>query len=240
MGKKVKSRSSVDSKKAGSQEEEECAFPSILLDTQPPNKLPHQHPEVLLPGHIWVLRNFLSQQECCAWIHHMESSSSNARNKLEYVQQRGTRYLAARECFRFHCNDAVMAHRLYQRLLVATRLFEQLPRHPGGNDQPVTFNPNIRIYKYEKGMSFGKHVDDSNVVPGLGVTRMTVLIYLSDCQGGATRFEPGVAFQPAAGAVLLHVHGNMCLEHQADPVRSGTKWVLRTDLVYNNPDKEQL
>jgi hypothetical protein len=32
--------------------------------------------------------------------------------------------------------------------------------------------------------------------------------------------------------MLLHVHGDHCLEHEADPVVDGTKYVLRTDIVF--------
>ena len=81
-------------------------------------------------------------------------------------------------------------------------------------------------------MSFGQHIDESNYIPGVGETRLTILIYLSDCVGGATRFEHDVAFQPTAGSLLLHVHGDDCLLHEAEAVQSGIKYVLRTDLVY--------
>jgi hypothetical protein len=88
-------------------------------------------------------------------------------------------------------------------------------------------------------MRFGRHVDDSNETER-GTTQVTVLVYLSDCQGGATRFHvsnattrtTNVAFEPQAGAILFHVHGEKCLEHEADPVLGGTKYVLRTDLIY--------
>jgi hypothetical protein len=63
---------------------------------------------------------------------------------------------------------------------------------------------------------------------------------LSECGGGATRFvgdhtavsSPEIAFSPQAGAMLIHVHGDDCLVHEADPVTSGIKYVLRTDLVF--------
>ena len=52
--------------------------------------------------------------------------------------------------------------------------------------------------------------------------------------GGATRFEKNLAsFEPVQGSILLHIHGNDCLLHEADPVTSGIKYVLRTDLVYS-------
>lgn len=120
--------------------------------------------------------------------------------------------------------------------------------------RPVACNGNIRIYRYEKGMSFGRHYDGSNAIdrfPG-GCTELTVLIYLSSCRGGATRFYPphqtggrgkkgkkgidsgatGVAFVPEAGSILMHTHGARCLEHEAEPVIEGTKYVLRTDIVF--------
>jgi hypothetical protein len=154
---------------------------------------------------------------------------------------------------------------------------------------PVTCNPNLRVYKYTRGHSFGRHVDESVAVtlPGWGETRaalatgrprteLTVLINLSDCGGGATRFyyhddggpaddgggdgssnhrpvkrgrpqqqrqrternpkatarKKSFAFAPRAGTMLLHVHGDHCLEHEGEPVLEGTKYVLRTDLVF--------
>jgi len=62
-------------------------------------------------------------------------------------------------------------------------------------------------------MSFGKHYDGSNSTEE-GETEITVLVYLSDCVGGATRFYPpqkkkqSVAFAPKEGAILLHIHGD--------------------------------
>jgi len=119
--------------------------------------------------------------------------------------------------------------------------------------KPVACNGNIRIYKYEKGMSFGRHYDGSSDIDRFaGSTELTVLIYLSSCRGGATRFHPpqqtggrgkknrkgnesegrGVAFIPEAGSILMHMHGDRCLEHEADPVIKGIKYVLRTDIVF--------
>eukprot|EP00521_Asterionellopsis_glacialis_P018425 CAMPEP_0195293944 /NCGR_PEP_ID=MMETSP0707-20130614/13808_1 /TAXON_ID=33640 /ORGANISM="Asterionellopsis glacialis, Strain CCMP134" /LENGTH=138 /DNA_ID=CAMNT_0040354779 /DNA_START=267 /DNA_END=683 /DNA_ORIENTATION=+ len=105
--------------------------------------------------------------------------------------------------------------------------------------RPVGCNENLRLYRYEKGMSFGRHFDGSHPVERLkGDTEITVLIYLSSCGGGATRFYPpksskkSFAFDPQPGAILFHVHGDRCLEHEADPVLNGLKYVLRTDIVY--------
>jgi hypothetical protein len=208
--------------KKGNQTKETC-FPSHLLVAKLPPKLAYQQPDVLLENKIWVLHGFFSHQECISWIDFMESSP------LEYVKQHGTRYLASRECYRMSIRDATMASRLYDRLKTTT-LLHFLP----DNRHLVGCNPNLRLYKYEKGHSFGKHVDESCILDSMGFTRVTVLIYLSHCEGGATRFEDDcVAFEPKMGSILLHVHGENCLEHEADTVISGIKYVLRTDLVYS-------
>ena len=132
--------------------------------------------------------------------------------------------------------------------------------HASKTYKPITCNPNLRLYKYTKGQWFGKHIDDTNEIEWKGVdtpypstdvsetqTEITVLFYLSSCRGGATRFhlpkntkkkgnkvsnDGSVAFSPTQGAVLLHVHGDRCLEHEAEPVLDGIKYVLRTDIVY--------
>jgi 2OG-Fe(II) oxygenase superfamily len=183
--------------------------------------------QTLLLGHIWVIPHFFTDSECDAWIGFAEAS------QLEHLAQRGTRLMAARQCYRMQVIDNVTAQKLMDRLQRCCSAALQLL------DDPCRkfCNPNLRLYKYSKGMSFGKHIDESNVLPGLGVTRMTILVYLSSCQGGATRFDKPdgsgeVAFNPTVGSMLIHLHGDDCLLHQADPVIAGTKYVLRTDLVY--------
>ena len=74
-------------------------------------------------------------------------------------------------------------------------------------------------------------------------TEYTVLFYLCDvaaAAGGATVFysthgdsAPAlVSVQPEKGAVLLHAHGRRCLTHEGAAVRSGVKYLLRTDVAY--------
>ena len=109
-------------------------------------------------------------------------------------------------------------------------------------------------------MSFGGYNDGSNIILlySNDCTEITVLIYLSSCEGGATRFYPsqstrmgskrekkstgldqkcGIAFVPEIGSILLHVHGDKCLLHEADPVLRGSKYVLRTDIVYGTGNR---
>ena len=177
-------------------------------------------------------------------------------------------------CGRFQRKDWTMSHRLYHRIqnvveLISPQLeiFDMasllsnsekcihstkpniVPKY-----QPITCNPNLRLYKYTKGQWFGRHVDESNRIEFPSTTfsstskhnspskdsslkdartEITVLFYLSSCHGGATVFHlprerksssTSIAFTPEEGAVLLHVHGDRCLEHEAEPVLEGVKY----------------
>ena len=227
---------------ASSVQSDSFSFPleSLLLATSSgghyhvPSSLVELHPEK-----VWIVRDFLTVKECNEFI-----KCSDASEHLEYTSQPGTKYMAHRECYRIQQTDAhELAARLYDRLVrcntvlqdLQTQLKEISKKRPPY--RPVGFNPNIRLYKYTKGHSFGKHVDESNKVDGMGTTEITILVYLSECQGGATRFYPpysrkSFSFDPKPGTMLLHVHGDECLEHEADPVLDGIKYVLRTDLVF--------
>ena len=37
---------------------------------------------------------------------------------------------------------------------------------------------------------------------------------------------------PVAGKALLHLHGDVCLEHEGVPVVRGTKYILRSDVIF--------
>jgi len=248
----------------------------------------------LCKGRVWVIPSFFTRQECQSWIDFCESTSTLTSS---YQINRATAYTAHRECYRLQQPDATtLASRVFERLrstrlsscpggggesrtesVVDRLMLETEDIYPAGSSsidarRIVGCNPNFRVYKYSRGHSFGRHVDESNNVPSQGMTGMTVLLYLSECQGGATRFytthgyeeeeqrrrrqkttttsgnkkkngsrttptpsssssSSSFAFQPSVGSMLLHVHGQHCLEHEAEPVLDGNKYVLRTDLV---------
>lgn len=238
------------------------SFPQTLLNNK--HQLNQgQQLEDLIPNAVFVARNALSSKECEEWINYAENSG------WDDVAHPATKWIAHRECSRLQKNDWTMAHRLYTRIqqivMEASKqldIFDKSTRlnssHASKTYQPITCNPNLRLYKYTKGQWFGKHIDDTNKIEWRGEdtpysitdvtetqTEITVLFYLSTCKGGATRFhlpkstkkkgkgnDGSVAFTPTQGAVLLHVHGDNCLEHEAEPVVDGIKYVLRTDIVY--------
>lgn len=110
-----------------------------------------------------------------------------------------------------------------------------------------SLNPQLRVYRYTKGHHFGKHYDESVTCPlahdpaTLGRTKWTLLIYLTgddEFAGGGTIFYsdrrgvPPLNVHPKKGMALLHKHGDDCLKHEAELVKSGVKWVLRSDVTY--------
>lgn len=121
-------------------------------------------------------------------------------------------------------------------------------------------NQRWRLYKYSEGDIFRPHTDGdwpgskmsddgSRIVQdafGDRWSQMTMVLYLNyDFEGGATRFyapaSPGsnsyaavAETKPIEGAALIFHHG----QHPASPlhegcvVTSGTKYIVRTDVLY--------
>ena len=46
---------------------------------------------------------------------------------------------------------------------------------------------------------------------------------------------PILKFPPRTGSALAHMHGERCLLHAGAQVKSGIKYLLRTDVVYGPP-----
>jgi len=105
-------------------------------------------------------------------------------------------------------------------------------------------NPQLKVYRYLKGRHFGQHYDESvsvNTSDLKGETKWTLLIYLTGDEefiGGDTIFHPidkresSINVHPSKGTALLHKHGDDCLLHEAQLVKDGVKWVLRSDVVF--------
>jgi len=145
------------------------------------------------------------------------------------------------------------------------RIREVLPQELGG-DSLVGINRRWRIYRYQEGNAYRKHLDGAWPASGLRVhgdgsqeylydayggntrSRLTFIIYLNDdFEGGCTSFfvpRPGEEgclearpVKPVAGSATVFPHGEtgVPLLHEGSPVVKGTKYLLRTDVVYASP-----
>lgn len=123
------------------------------------------------------------------------------------------------------------------------KAFQTRIRHDCIHGEAVGLNPCIKLYRYQGPECFGRHIDGSEVVCGAdgapaGRTEYTVLFYLSTTVGGDTVFYDddgniAASVVPEQGRVAVHRHGDhSCLDHEALVVTSGTKYVLRTDVVF--------
>ena len=63
------------------------------------------------------------------------------------------------------------------------------------------------------------------------------MVYLNeDCEGGSTSFRlDNIRIQPKTGSLLIFEHR---LWHQGEEVKAGSKYVLRTDIMFENIDFE--
>ncbi|AAS50787.2 ABR017Cp [Eremothecium gossypii ATCC 10895] len=190
--------------------------------------------ECMLDDKVILVRKFFTAAVCEQLIAHFSRP-----NVLELFHQRGSRDYAERLNDRASVTDSETALKLWRKLhavLAQDPHVMQDLRFSGAKG----LNPQLRLYRYQKGHHFGKHYDESVSVPGAGRTQWTVLIYLSggdSLEGGDTVFykyhERGhEAVHPMPGLALLHKHGDDCLLHEAQMVMRGVKWVLRSDIIF--------
>ena len=74
---------------------------------------------------------------------------------MDYVSHPASRSIAHRECYRWQLNDWTLSNQVFQRIQTA-KLLEGLD-FGFSREYPITCNGNLRLYKYDKGMSFGRH-----------------------------------------------------------------------------------
>ncbi len=122
---------------------------------------------------------------------------------------------------------------MFDDVPLATRLWARLApilpgRAPLGS---LGLNERFRFYRYDPGQAFRWHRDGRFVRDLKEASRLTFMIYLNeDFRGGATEFDfPAEVVRPRTGMALVFEHG---LNHQGAEVIEGTKYVLRSDVMY--------
>ncbi|GAB0495532.1 hypothetical protein MMPV_006834 [Pyropia vietnamensis] len=161
-------------------------------DATSPTRLLHSLLHSASPPIITV-PTFFTPAECAAWRSYADATH------MERLTCAPTRETAARQQWRVTVESPQLAARIFERL--RPLLDGALVVGEGGDRSAVTSGdgggrwdrvvssaigcaPNLRLYRYEVGDAFGRHVDESGEVPGGGVTALTVLIYLNGSGGG--------------------------------------------------------
>lgn len=154
--------------------------------------------------------------------------------------------------------------RLWARMAALPEIQENLSTLPGltadtsvqeSKNEFYRVNKRLRFLKYTPGQFFKPHCDgpygETTPEGHMVQTYMTVHLYLNDSQqevgpgvdlvGGATSFlsrdnSRKLDVDPKAGRVLIFQHAR--LRHCGDDVRAGTKYTVRTDIMYKMPQFE--
>ncbi len=126
-------------------------------------------------------------------------------------------------------NDRVVFDDTELRDFLWEKIQSEVPEIDGW--KPYGLNERLRYYRYKDGQQFKPHVDGSHKIAEGDLSLVTMLVYLNeDFDGGETTFV--IEFQkikPKIGMVLLFDHKIL---HSGMPVTNGTKYVLRTDVMY--------
>lgn len=170
---------------------------------------------------LFTIPSFLSPEECQALIVAAEAAGFAA---APITTSRG--FVMApdiRNNTRFMVDDLPLASRLWSRLEPA--LAEKAP--PGA----IGLNERFRYYRYARHEAFRWHRDGRFIRNVREASALTFMIYLNEgFEGGDTEFDfPRHTVQPATGMALVFEHQ---LYHQGAAVTRGTKYVLRSDIMY--------
>ena len=182
-----------------------------------------------LDGYVFELRNFLTPEECTRWIADIEAEGFEPA--LINGWNGPVRREEVRNNDRLIRDDPATAEVLYQRLYpYVSKTFRKR--------QVVGLNERFRFYRYDVGQKFDWHQDGYFQRPNGERSQLTFMIYLNEnLEGGGTSFSdvragqsfPDFRVTPRTGSALVFFHPIM---HRGDPVTSGRKYVMRTDVMY--------
>ncbi|TPN88928.1 2OG-Fe(II) oxygenase [Aquimarina algicola] len=172
------------------------------------------HPE------IFLIENFLSNKMCNNFIEKGEQVSfEEAKVNIDGKE---VMFKGIRNNKRIIFKDQFIANNIWSQVQPFFKgMFKEY--------NAIGLNDRFRIYKYDTGERFKMHRDGSYKKNETESSFLSFLIYLNDdFEGGETYFEKGITITPKIGDALLFYHP---LRHEGKPITSGTKYVLRTDVM---------
>lgn len=173
---------------------------------------------------IWTIDNFLSKAECedLIWF-----SEHQGYEEAKVSLRSGPKMMKGlRNNYRLMYRDEKLAERYWKKLI------EFCPDKIE-DYQAIGLNEQFRFYKYESTQRFKRHIDGRFKRNEQEESRITFMIYLNnDFSGGETKFDE-VTIQAKTGTALCFIHEQ---KHEGCPVIDGTKYVLRSDVMYRKID----
>lgn len=129
-------------------------------------------------------------------------------------------------------NTRVMVDDVKRAAALWQRVREHVPAVRDGW-RAVGLNERFRFYRYEPGRYFKWHYAGAFERSPKERSFLTLMIYLNEGMvGGATELDELGRVEPETGKALLFQHA---IRHQGAPIEKGTKYVLRTDVMYRAP-----
>jgi hypothetical protein len=167
---------------------------------------------------VWTVDDALGGVDCMAYVRRMSEGDAEVAPIVGGVD------LEVRNNTRVMWDDAAEANALLEHVR------GDVPSELSGM-QLFGANPRLRLYRYGPGERHGVHWDTVVELEGGIRSLLTLVFYLNhDFEGGETDFpELGRRIAPRQGRALLFQHR---ISHEAMPVKSGAKFVLRTDVLY--------
>lgn len=188
--------------------------------------------DVFLPPEHFVgrwLRGLLPRERCDQLIADFEARAFEP-TAMQYPRD-------YRNNDRLVFDDAALATELLER---SKPQLPELLIIDGARFELRSLNPRFRACRYRDGQSFCVHRDGPYVPSDARRSLLTLQVYLNDAQGftgGRTRFyadqrasQQWAALSPEAGSAIIFDHRAW---HDGEAVTFGTKFVLRTDVVYD-------
>ena len=172
---------------------------------------------------IFVIEDFLSKSECEDFI--AKSESMEYEDAAIQTKDGPRIYEEVRNNSRIIFDDNELADFIYER----AKPF--LPDPYSDEWKLIGLNERFRYYRYKPGEYFKWHKDGFYCRSESEVSQLSFLLYLNDGYvGGDTEFK-WEKITPKSGMALVFPHLMM---HQGSTIESGTKYVLRTDVMYRN------
>ncbi|MES2513133.1 MAG: 2OG-Fe(II) oxygenase [Bacteroidota bacterium] len=175
---------------------------------------------VSLDTFLYLIEDFLSSQECDDLILWSEQKGYEDAKVQMYGKQ--VMLKAVRNNSRITFVDFDLSARIWEK-------FKPFAVDKFANSEVLGLNEMFRFYKYENGQRFKRHIDGSYIRNNEEASYFTLMIYLNDdFEGGSTTFQNSEV-KPKKGTALVFYHG---MKHAGEEIQSGTKYVLRTDVMY--------
>ncbi|KYR00119.1 hypothetical protein DLAC_03269 [Tieghemostelium lacteum] len=203
------------------QEVQKVVFPNVVpKDARPIVK--YDIPE-LQPNVCFILENVLSPSECK---HMINEGERIGFGDLQYYSRK------------YRDNQRILVHK-------NSTLASNYLAAPKGNWSLLGLNELWRLCKYTENGKFAAHFDGLYVKDKITRSFLTFMIYLNgDVDGGNTRFLSAnieraygkviARVEPKVGSVLVFQHD---LYHDGDVVKSGLKYIIRSDVMYQLEDQ---